>query len=118
MIDPISIGLILAGIAAGVAVLAFWSEIRDFFKRAWNALPIEITQNLQGVVAVAKMIDGKITTALKYYSYNLETQSWNESIASKVVTTDEIPDHIKQRLQLGHEVDYTNDLAKELKLEL
>ena len=118
MIDPISIGLILAGIAAGAVILAFWGEIREFFKKAWNALPREITDNLQGVIAIAQAVDGIVTSTFKYYSYDNETESWNETIVSKTVTTDDIPEHIKQRLQTGQEVDFTNDMAKELKLKL
>lgn len=120
MLDPISIGLwLLTGVAVGAAVVLFWDEIRSFFIESFQSLPRDIQRDLQGVVVVAKAIDKVMTrTSLRYYSYNAMTQNWSETIDTKAIRADEVPDHIRNRLRYGDEIDITNEVARELKLHL
>lgn len=119
MIDPISIGLfLLAGAVTGAVVITFWKEIREWFIDVWHKLPSQLRQDLKGVLAFVQKIDNIITAAIKYYSYNKGTNEWNETIVSKIVSTNDIPDHIRRRLSEGKELDITNDFRKELDLTL
>lgn len=121
MIDPISIGLwFLAGATVGVAVAVFWQEIREFFIASFKKLPTEIQRDLQGVVALARAIDNIMMTTFKYYSYNQMTQSWNETINTRNINANDVPEHIKMRAQAnqGQDIDITQDVAKELQLKL
>lgn len=118
MLDPISIGLFLAGAALGVVVIAFWKEIREFFIAVWQKLPENVKQDLKGVVVLAQAIDRAIMTNYHYYSYSVGTNTWNETIVTQSVTSQDIPEHIKQRLKSGNEIDITDDFSRELNLTL
>ena len=119
MIDPISIGIwLLAGAAVGAAVVIFWKDIREFFIKSWNALPQDVRHDLHGVVAFAQKIDAKMMSMLNYYSYNVGTNEWSETIVTKTITANDIPEHIRNRMQTGQKVNITDDLQKELKLTL
>lgn len=119
MIDPISIGLwLLAGAVVGAAITVFWEDIREFFIQSWNALPQDIREDMQGVSAFAQQLDRQMMSILNYYSYNAGTNEWSETVVTKKITSDEIPEHIRNRLQSGKKIDITADLEKELKLTL
>lgn len=118
MIDPISIGLLIGGAVLGIALIAFWQEIKDWFIKVWDKLPIEVKEDLKGVLAFAKKVDDLVMSIMKYYSYNAITNQWNETIVSKQITSNDIPEHIRNRLRQGNEIDITEDLSKELKLTL
>lgn len=123
MIDPISIGLLIGGAVLGVALVAFWQEIKDWFIKIWHKLPIEVKEDLKGVLAFARevatnTVRNAIMCIMKYYSYNAITNQWNETIVSKQITSNDIPEHIRNRLRQGNEIDITDDLSQELKLTL
>lgn len=119
MIDPISIGIwLLVGAATSAVVIAFWKEIREWFIKIWYKLPVQMRQDLKGVLAFAQRVDEVIVTLMKYYSYNKGTNDWNETIVSKQINTNEIPSHIRERLREGNQIDITKDLCKELDLTL
>lgn len=119
MIDPISIAFLLAGAVVGAAVIIFWDEIRSFFIESYHNLPKSVQQDLQGVVVIAQAVDRAIIGAsFKYYSYNAVTQHWKETVSTKAISADEVPDHIKNRLRQSNTVDITDEVAKELQLNL
>lgn len=119
MIDPVSLLLwMAAGAAVGAAVVIFWEEIRNFFIESFQRLPVEVQQNLQGVVSLAKAVDRAIIKTFKYYSYDQVTQSWSETVETKRINASEVPEHIRNRLKSGNTVDITDEVAKELQLHL
>lgn len=118
MIDPVSIFLFLAGAAAAVAVVAFWEEIRSFFIDSFRGLPPHVQKDLKGLVVLARAVDIAITTTLKYYSYNNMTDTWTETKEERPVSAEEVPEHIRKRVETGQQIDITNDFARELNLTL
>lgn len=113
--------LLLAGVAlAGVAIAVYWKEINAWIKRVWDKLPSAIKNHLKGALSFVQRIGNTARNIMKYYSYNETTKKWNETIVSTEVDESTVP--AKFRNMAGYsqnqEVETTNDLEKELQLEL
>ena len=54
----------------------------------------------------------------KFYSKN-ENQQWEETITTRTISESDVPEHIRRKLESTRgPVDISEDIAKELKLEL
>lgn len=111
--------LLLAGgalIGAGIAI--YWKEIAAWLKRIYEKLPPIIKQYLQGALSFIQRIGNTFKNVMKYYSYNEETKKWTETVVSTEVDESKIPAKFRNKLKSTIEVETTDDLEKELKLEL
>lgn len=111
--------LLAGGVIIGAAVAIYWKEIAAWLKRIYAKLPPIIKRYLQGALSFVQRIGNTFKNIMKYYSYNEETKKWNETVVTTEVDENTIPDHIRKKVQATqNEVETTQDLEKELKLEL
>ncbi len=115
MIPLLLLGGLLFG-AAAVVVVTFWDEIKQFLKIAYDKVKKLISAAIAGVAAYAQtgsFIDG-IKVAYKFYSKD-STGKWQESVVTKTVNDNEVPEHIRRKLdQSAGPVDISNDLELQL----
>lgn len=120
MIDPISIALIsgIVGGIVGAVVVTFWDEIAEFIKGAYEGLKFHIKESLMGMVAIAQMTVVGMKNVVKFYSYIKATKKWIETIESREVDESLVPEHIRNKVKMSGQADITDEVAKELKLDL
>lgn len=110
--------LLVGGALIGAGIAIYWKNIAEWLKRIYVKLPPVIKQYLQGALSFAQRIGSTFKNVMKYYSYNEETKKWNETVVTTEVDESTIPAHIRNKLNQSSEVETTQDLEKELKLEL
>lgn len=122
------IPFIIAGalIAGAIAVTVFWKEIKSFIQSSWNKIKqIIVPALIAGFKTYLRtkslsmaIGSGVLVGVQKFYS-KTERNQWKETIVTREIPPDELPKDIKERLQRsnGNEIDITNEVSKELKLE-
>lgn len=106
-------GLLLAGVVA----VAFWDQIKKYLNLAFERVKKVITAAIVGVAAYVQTGNWRegIKAAYKFYSKN-ERGMWQESVVTKEITAEELPDHIRKKLEkTTAPVDISNELELELK---
>ena len=114
--DFMILGAIIAGAAliAGTSLLAaFWNDITEWLKRAF----IKVREVVQAAVLGTKVFIQRFRQAFKEVSkhYSKKGLKWQETIVTKEISANEVPDEIKQKLANCSEADITDDY--ELALE-
>lgn len=104
----------LAGVAVGVAVAVFWKQIAAALKKIYDILPPQIKKELEGVVTLVRKVSDVIKNIFKSYSYNREKKEWTETVHSKTVSADQVPEHIRKRVQQEKEVDISDEVQQHL----
>ncbi len=111
--------LVGAAIVTAVVVGVFWKEISAWIKRIWEKLPESVKANLQGAKAFVEKIGSTAKNIMAYYSYNKDTDKWNETIVTKEVSMSEIPDDIRKKVERsGGRAEITEELEKKLELSM
>lgn len=111
------IPLILIGAAAftvGVVVAKFWKQIVAVLKKIVDLLPPAIKKYVEGVVTLVRKVAGAIKNIFKTYAYNRQTKEWTETTHTKTVSADEVPEHIRKRVQVEKEVDISDEVQEHL----
>ncbi len=121
MIDPISLGFIAGavfGVVAGVVTAIYWENIREWIKEVYENLPIKIKETLVSATSFAKRFGLSFQNIMKYYSYDKELNKWEMTVVTQEVDESTIPESIRKKLDYSSEVETTDDLQRELKLNL
>lgn len=109
--------LLGAGLLLGAGVAIYWKKLAAWIKRIWERLPYSVKQNLQGATTFVKKIYGTFTDVINYYSYDREAKSWSETTVTKEVNENDVPAHIRAKLQGSAEsVETTDEVEEKLKL--
>ncbi len=105
-----------AAVGTAIAVAVYWKEIRAWLNRIWEKLPPSIKENLQGAKAFIDKIDNVFKNVMKYYSFNEQTQKWQETVVTKEVNQKDIPKDILEKFQARqkHSLDISTDIEKHL----
>ena len=122
MIPIILLGAAL--FAGAVVVTAFWDKIKSFLEASVKHVRQVVKATIVGLTAYVKTqnIAAGIAAGLqalnKFYSKN-ENQQWEETITTRTISESDVPEHIRRKLESTRgPVDISEDIAKELKLEL
>ncbi|MDO5652281.1 MAG: hypothetical protein Q4G13_09165 [Moraxella sp.] len=113
--------LLIVGAGAailGAAVAVYWKNIRDWLKRVLDKLPSSIKEKIQGVQVFAQRIGNTFKNIMKYYSYDKNTNQWNETVVTTEVDASTVPEHIRRKIEnaSNETADISDDLEKELKM--
>lgn len=115
MIPFILLGAALLGTAA--VAYTFWDEIKAFLKESLEKVKKMVKGTIIGVCTFiqTKDISKGIKAFNKFYSKTSDGK-WTETIVSKEVSEDEIPEHIRRKAERasGKEVEITDELQHEL----
>jgi ABC-type proline/glycine betaine transport system permease subunit len=111
--------LLLGGLLAGAAIIAvtFWDQIKKYLQMALTKVKQVLTAAIIGVAAYVQSGDWRegIRAAYKFYSKD-EKGMWQETVTTKTITADEVPEHIRKQLERSsNEIDISNELKLELK---
>lgn len=116
---PILIGLgVLIG---GVAIIANWDELVNWFKdfltklkAAWNKLVKAVAHG--AIVVIKKITDYLCFSHKQYYK---EQDQWMEKTTTRKVSPEEVPAHIRFRAKTKNkEYDITEEMEEELQMEI
>ncbi len=108
--------IILAGaVALGAVVLAkFWKEINEWISRIWKKLPPHVKEHLQGAKAFLERVEATVKNVFYYYSYNNETEKWTETVVSRQVDPESIPQDIREKMRERNNLEITDDVKQML----
>lgn len=108
------IGLLTAG--AVVAAVTFWDQIKKFLGLALKKVKEIIGATIIGVATYIQTDNWRegFKAFYKFYSQNTKGQ-WQETITTKTISADEVPDHIKKKCEKTTD---QVDISEELQLEL
>ncbi|QCP47886.1 hypothetical protein FAZ95_01015 [Trinickia violacea] len=110
--------LLLGGLLAGAVIVAvsFWDQIKKYLQLAAEKVKQIISAAIVGVAAYVQSGDWRegIRVAYKFYSKDKAGQ-WQETVTTKTITADELPEHIRRKLE---QTEKEIDISEELKLEL
>lgn len=122
------IPFIIAGalIAGAIALTLFWKEIKSFIQASWARIQQIIVPSLiagfktylKTKSLTASIGYGVLVGVQKFYS-KTERNQWKETVITREIPPDELPKDIRMKLERsgGKEVDITNEVSRELKLE-
>lgn len=109
--------LLLSGLLfAGAVAVTFWDQIKKYLGLALEKVKKVIRATIIGVAAYVQTGDWRdgIKAAYKFYSKNQDGK-WQESVVTKEISVDELPPHIRKKLeQTEKPVDITDSLELEL----
>lgn len=109
--------LLLGGLLVGAAVaVTFWDQIKKYLSLALEKVKKVIRAAVIGVAAYVQTSDWRegIKAAYKFYSKN-ENGKWQESVVTKEISVDDLPPHIRKKLEATENpVDITDSLELEL----
>lgn len=110
--------------AGAVVVSAFWDSIKNFLEASVKHVRQVIKATIVGLTAYIKTqnivagVAAGLQALNKFYSKN-EDQQWEETVTTRTISASEVPEHIRRKLEATQKpVDISEDIAKELKLEL
>ena len=109
--------LLLGGLlVASVVAITFWDQIKKYLSLAFERVKKVITATIVGVAAYVQTgnLREGIKAAYKFYSKN-ERGMWQESVVTKEITAEELPEHIRKKLE---KTDSPVDISNELELKL
>ncbi|MGP5203863.1 hypothetical protein ACTXKB_13990 [Psychrobacter aquimaris] len=110
--------LIIGAAIAGLSAITFWKDLAYWLKIGWEKLPESLKKDLKGVVTSVINKAGTIFNIIKYYSYNQNKNQWSETIVRKECSINDVPQHIRNRITYGSEIDTTQELKEKLELSL
>ncbi|SHJ68816.1 hypothetical protein [Pseudomonas luteola] len=123
MIPIILLGAALLATTAVVASV-FWDDIKKFLKAAIEHVRRIIKATIVGLTAYIKTkdisagIQAGLQALNKFYSKN-ENEQWEETVVTRQISSSEVPEHIRKKLERTQApVDISDDVAKELQLEI
>ncbi len=113
--------LLLAGgalLATGIAL--YWKNISNWLKRIWEKLPRRVKDTLQGALSFVKKAVDTVYNIMKYYSYDEDTKQWNETVVTTEVSENDVPEHIRNRVNANvqREIETTDELQEKLEMTL
>lgn len=108
---------LLLGVAVGALVAVFWKDIVGWLQRAAEAVKKVVGKIANGVtVAVKKVYDGMKEISRHYTKTGTQ---WQETIVSRTISENDVPEEIRRKAEREEEADITNDLSEQLhELEL
>lgn len=121
---PVLIGLgVLIG---GIVAVANWDEIKDWLndfipklKKAWASLKTKIANGAMIVAEKVKEAGKWISKIMHKLYYKNEQGQWVEETTTRVLPESEVPPFIRAKIQREEqEVDITEEMERELKLEI
>lgn len=115
MIPFILLGAALLG--GAVLAITFWDQIKKYLAMAVKKVKEVIQAAIVGVAAYVQTNNWRegIKAAYKFYSKNTAGQ-WQETVTTKVITPEEIPEHIRKKLELTNKpIEISDELEMELK---
>ncbi len=105
---PIAI-LIGAAIFGFGLVAKFWKEILSWLKRSYEKLKSIVNGVIKGSkIFIRKLYEGYQELA-KYYSKNRLGQ-WEETVVTRRVNENEVPEDIREMAETGRETDITEEM--------
>lgn len=110
--------IILAGLALLTTAVAitFWDQIKESLNLALKKVKEIVQAAIIGVAAYVQTNNWRegVKAAYKFYSKNTKGQ-WQETVTTKTISVDEIPEHIRKKLEI---TSSPIDISDELELEL
>ncbi|WP_226455747.1 hypothetical protein [Pseudomonas sp. AF03-9] len=110
--------------AGAVVASAFWDKIKNFLEASVKHVRQIVKATIVGLTAYIKTqnvvagIAAGLQALNKFYSKN-EDQQWEETVTTRTIPASDVPEHIRRKLESTQApVDISEDIAKELKLEL
>ena len=108
---------LLLGVAVGALVAVFWKDIVGWLQRAAEAVKKAIGKIANGVTVAVKKVYYGMKELSRHYT-KTGTQ-WQETIVSRVISENDVPENIRKRAEMQEEADITDDLNEQLnELEL
>ncbi len=111
----ITVVAFIGAAATLVATLAeYWQELVEWVKKCINA----VKKLIEGIVYGFKVFITKVSEAIKEISkhYSKEGNQWTETIQTRVISADEVPDEILAKARYNKETDITEDMEEQLEL--
>lgn len=111
--------LLIAGglLVTGGIIAAFWDDICKWIGKAAQAVKKIVNGIVHGVKVYIKKVANDIYQELsKFYSFDENKNQWEETIVSKKVSSNEVPDDIKKLVTGGHEQDISDKFKEKLAL--
>lgn len=100
----------LAGAAIiGVGLVAiFWNSIKDWLLRAAQ----KVNEIISGIVYGAKVFIRKLSEGYKEISkhYSKNGTQWEETIVTRTVSPEDVPDDIKEKASMYEDCDITHEM--------
>jgi hypothetical protein len=112
---PWVVGALVAG-TVGAIVVVFWKDIVIWFQKIWAKLPDSVKKQFQGVKALLEKTGELVKSIAKYYSHDEKTDQWTETVVSKQVDPNEVPEEFRSKLKTQRAIDISSDLEEQLKL--
>lgn len=113
----IAIALILAVLAAGVILAAYWANICNWIQKAVTKIKEVLGVAVQGTrTFIMKTKDG-LQNKSKYYNEDKLTGEWQETVYTKIVDESEVPPEILAKVRV-QKIDIEIQTTEELKLVL
>lgn len=110
------IAAVTAGVA-GVTIAVYWKDIVAWMKHTLENIPKSIKENLQGFTAFVKKLDDTINNLVYFYSYDKDNKKWTETVVSREVDPNDVPEEILNKVRTEKKVDISEKLQETLKLE-
>lgn len=111
--------LLIAGglLITGGIIAAFWDDICKWIEKAAQAVKKIVSGIVHGVKVYIKKVASDIYQELsKFYSFNENKDQWEETIVSKKVSSNDVPDDIKKLATSGREQDISDQFKEKLVL--
>lgn len=113
---------VVAGLAiAGLVLTVFWKEIKDFIIASVTKIRTVIIPSaivgFRTYLETGSVARGFLKAMQTFYTRNTQGQ-WQETVVTRTIPEKDVPKDIKARAKNYTRVDITEDVQKELKLEL
>lgn len=117
-----------AAVVAGIAFAYFWKKLKELFQYIKQKIVdffIAIGETIKSTInffrnlkSTARKFGSKLRTVIRVFFYSETKKKWYEQIETTTIELSEVPDHIRHKMIEGQDVDISNDIQKELSLEL
>ncbi|VXA91475.1 conserved hypothetical protein [Enhydrobacter sp. AX1] len=112
----------VAGLAvAGLVLSVFWKEIKDFIIASTSKIKTVIIPSaivgFRTYLETGSVARGFLKAMQTFYTRNTQGQ-WQETVVTRTISEKEVPKDIKAKAKNHTRVDITEDVQKELQLEI
>lgn len=115
------VGTIISVVAFAAAAVTLVATLAEYWQQivSWLDSCIKAVKKLvEGIVYGFKVFIKKVSEAIKEISkhYSKEGNQWTETIQTRVISEDEVPEEIMAKARYNKETDITDDVEEQLEL--